>query len=84
MCWTSNHQNTYRNCLMAHFSFTTTLVGASHVYWKPRASITNNLYIYLKHQFQRSSCVIFLQKKSYISSKSTQRKMLKIGVAGGL
>jgi hypothetical protein len=33
--------------------------------------------LYLKHQFQRSSHIIFLQKSPYISSKSTQRKMLK-------
>jgi hypothetical protein len=33
--------------------------------------------LYLKHQFQRSSCVIFLQKNLYISSKSTQRKIFK-------
>jgi hypothetical protein len=39
--------------------------------------------LYLKHQFQRSSCVIFLQKSPYISSKSTQCKMLKSGAGGG-
>jgi hypothetical protein len=38
---------------------------------------TGNRLVYLKHQFQRSSCVIFFQKSPYISSKSTQRKILK-------
>jgi hypothetical protein len=27
MCWASNHQNTYRNCLEAHFSFNLPLFG---------------------------------------------------------
>jgi hypothetical protein len=38
--------------------------------------------LYLKHQFQRSYYVIFLQKSPYISSKSTQHKMLKSGAGG--
>jgi hypothetical protein len=40
--------------------------------------------LYLKHQFQRSSRVIFLQKSPYISSKSTQRKILKNSAGGGV
>jgi hypothetical protein len=43
-----------------------------------------NSLLYLKHQFQRSSYVIFLQKSTYISSISTQRKILKSGRGHGV
>jgi hypothetical protein len=39
--------------------------------------------LYLKHQFQRSSCVIFY-KNPYISSKLTQRKILKDAAGRGV
>jgi hypothetical protein len=46
--------------------------------------IIHTSLLYSKHQFHRSSCVIFLQKSLYISSKSTQRKMLKNSFNGHL